>query len=102
MAKLFKIIEEKKEDFRAYLDKNDVIFHLTQALVSLYEEKNRPENPIEYIRKKLPSQQEKDGVIIQSQEGEELKMINEEYKKKIAQLKNDINEQNNELERYKN
>jgi hypothetical protein len=45
--------ETKKNDFRGYLEKSNVIDAMTKALVSLYEEPTRPENPIEYIQKRL-------------------------------------------------
>ena len=67
---------------------------MTQALVSLYEETSKPENPIEYIRKKLTPQQDVDE--------DNLKQVIEELKKQVVSLQNIINEQNNELERYKN
>lgn len=41
--------ETKKEEFRKYLEKTNVIDILTKALVNLYEEPERPEKPAEFI-----------------------------------------------------
>lgn len=49
---------------------------------------------LRYIRKKLASQQDVDN--------DNLRSVNEDLKKQIISLQNIINEQNNELERYKN
>eukprot|EP00545_Synedropsis_sp_CCMP1620_P014536 CAMPEP_0119008744 /NCGR_PEP_ID=MMETSP1176-20130426/3904_1 /TAXON_ID=265551 /ORGANISM="Synedropsis recta cf, Strain CCMP1620" /LENGTH=139 /DNA_ID=CAMNT_0006961137 /DNA_START=123 /DNA_END=542 /DNA_ORIENTATION=- len=43
--------DSKKEDFRRYLEKTNVIDALTKVLVGLYEEPERPPNAIDYIRK---------------------------------------------------
>ena len=45
--------ESKKEEFRKYLEKSGVIDHLTRALVGLYEEQDKPNNSIEYLKKNL-------------------------------------------------
>lgn len=44
-----KTLEAKKDEFRAFLEKTGVVDQLTKVLVSLYEEPDRPENPLEYI-----------------------------------------------------
>lgn len=41
----------KKEEFRRYLEKAGVLDALTKVLVGLYEEPERPENAIEYIKR---------------------------------------------------
>merc|ERR1712039_289157 len=45
--------ESKKEDFRKYLEKGGVIDQLTQTLVSLYEEPDKPSNAIDFIKTSL-------------------------------------------------
>ena len=45
--------EQKKEDFRKYLEKAGVIDQLTKVLVGLYEEPEKPNNVIEFIKKAL-------------------------------------------------
>ncbi|KAJ3069245.1 hypothetical protein HK102_006967, partial [Quaeritorhiza haematococci] len=39
-------VDQKKEDFRRYLEKNGIIDALTKVLVGLYEETEKPDNPI--------------------------------------------------------
>jgi hypothetical protein len=43
----FQAVDQKKEDFRKYLEKNGIIDALTKVLVGLYEEPEKPENPVE-------------------------------------------------------
>jgi len=40
----------RKEEFQKYLEKAGVIDQLTKLLVSLYENPDRPENALDYIR----------------------------------------------------
>ena len=42
-----KTLEAKKDEFRAYLEKTGVVDQLTKVLVSLYEETDKPNNPLE-------------------------------------------------------
>ena len=50
--------ESKKEEYKKYLEKANVIDALTKVLVTLYEEQERPPKPVEFIKKALggPSQ----------------------------------------------
>lgn len=43
----FQTADQKKEDFRKYLEKSGVIDQLTRVLVGLYEEPEKPSNAIE-------------------------------------------------------
>ena len=43
--------EQKKEEFRAYLDRAGVIDQLTKVLVGLYEEPEKPGNAVEFIKR---------------------------------------------------
>ena len=45
--------EQKKEEFRKYLERAGVIDNLTKVLVGLYEEPEKPGNAIEFIKKCL-------------------------------------------------
>ena len=49
MSSQAKTIEAKKDEFTAYLEKTEVVDQLTKVLVSLYEESEKPNNPLEYI-----------------------------------------------------
>ena len=41
---------DRRREFRSYLDRTGVNDSLTKVLVSLYEEQTRPEDPIAYIK----------------------------------------------------
>ncbi|XP_046825302.1 c-Myc-binding protein [Vespa crabro] len=49
----FKPSDSKKEEFRKYLERAGVMDALTKVLVSLYEETEKPNDALEYIRKNL-------------------------------------------------
>jgi len=74
--------ESKKEEFRKYLEKSNVLAALTKVLVSLYEEPDRPDKPVEFIKKALggPSQSDYDN----------LRSENDELKDKIAKLEAEV------------
>jgi hypothetical protein len=76
--------EAKKEDFRKYLEKSNVIDSLTKVLVNLYEEPERPDKPMEFIKKALggPVQADVDAL---RQENESLRAEVEALKKKLAE-----------------
>ncbi|KAJ8951510.1 hypothetical protein NQ318_000206 [Aromia moschata] len=52
----FKPSEGKREEFRKYLEKNGIMDALTKVLVNLYEEVDKPEDPLQYILDKLSVQ----------------------------------------------
>ncbi|KAG5467666.1 hypothetical protein CUR178_01312 [Leishmania enriettii] len=45
--------EAKKEEFRKYLESTQVVDALTRVLVNLYEEEEKPEDPVDYIKRVL-------------------------------------------------
>mmetsp|Transcript_18787 Transcript_18787/g.16263 ORF Transcript_18787/g.16263 Transcript_18787/m.16263 type:complete len:84 (+) Transcript_18787:37-288(+) len=51
----FQTTESTKEEFRKYLEKSGVIDQLTRVLVGLYEEPEKPNNAIDFIKKYLGS-----------------------------------------------
>ncbi|KAJ3037930.1 hypothetical protein HDV00_001209 [Rhizophlyctis rosea] len=81
----YQAVDQKKEDFRKYLEKNGIIDALTKVLVGLYEEPEKPEVPVDYIKQFLggPS-----GVDVEAlrQENEELKKRVEELQAKVDEL----------------
>ena len=70
--------EQKKEEFRKYLERAGVIDQLTKVLVGLYEEPEKPGNAIEFIKKYLGAPSDTDV--------EQLKAENDGLKKE----KNDL------------
>ena len=82
--------EAKKEEFRTYLEKAGVIDQLTKVLVGLYEEPEKPNNAIEFIKKMLGAPSDTDV--------EELKAMNEELKREKAELESKIADLERDLE----
>lgn len=52
--------ESKKEEFQKYLDQSGVIEELTKMLVGLYEEPDKPNNAMEFLRKYFQRESEVD------------------------------------------
>jgi len=48
--------DNKKEEYKRYLEKTGVTDALTKVMVGLYEEPDRPQNAIDYIKKYLGGQ----------------------------------------------
>ncbi|CAI2385320.1 unnamed protein product [Moneuplotes crassus] len=82
--------ETKKEEFRKYLEKAGVIDQLTRVLVGLYEEPEKPNNAVEFIKSCLGAPSDTDV--------EKLKQENEELKGKVMDLEKKVEELQNELE----
>ena len=80
----FATTESKREEYRKYLEKTGVIDQLTRVLVELYEETNKPESPIDYMKKHLgsPSDVDIDSLKIQHTK---LKEENELLKQRLMQ-----------------
>ncbi|KAJ3266798.1 hypothetical protein HDU77_010179 [Chytriomyces hyalinus] len=83
-------VDQKKEDFRKYLEKNGIIDALTKVLVGLYEEPEKPESPIEFIKQFLGGPGDVDL--------EALKHENEELKKRVDELQARVEELTNPQE----
>ena len=82
--------EQKKDEFRAYLEKAGVIDQLTKVLVGLYEEPEKPGNAIDFIKKCLGAPSDTDV--------EELRAENEELRRKKAELERQIEDLRRDLE----
>ena len=46
-------IDSKKAEFKQYLEKTGAVDQLTKILVQLYEERDKPQNPVDYVRKNI-------------------------------------------------
>ena len=81
--------EQKKEEFRKYLEKAGVIDQLTKVLVGLYEEQEKPQNVIDFIKKSLgePTDTDVDQLMA---ENEQLKREKIELQKKIESLEQEL------------
>ncbi|XP_012339494.1 c-Myc-binding protein isoform X1 [Apis florea] len=73
--------DSKREEFRKYLERAGVMDALTKVLVSLYEEPEKPDDALEYIRLNLG------GITEVDVEVQTLKKELEEAKAKINELK---------------
>ena len=77
----------KKDEFRKYLEGSGVLDALTKALVGLYEEPEKPQSAMDYIKKYIgaPADVDVDGL---KRENAQLK---QEVQKLTSQLKNNQN-----------
>mmetsp|Transcript_13027 Transcript_13027/g.19886 ORF Transcript_13027/g.19886 Transcript_13027/m.19886 type:complete len:113 (-) Transcript_13027:2346-2684(-) len=78
--------DSKKEEFRRYLERTNVIESLTKVLVGLYEEPERPPNAIDYVRKYIGAPQNVDVDSIKK-ENEELRAQVEKLTKQLEETK---------------
>lgn len=74
--------EAKKEEFRKYLENNRVIDNLTKALVNLYEEPDKPEDAVMFIRNVLGGPSPADFEALKA-ENEQLRAENEQLRKRL-------------------
>ena len=89
-----KSIEQKKDEFTAYLERYGVVVKINEVLRKVYEgslDKNNPiKNPIDYVKKELG-----DKSILEENINNELKDIkekNKELKKQKEKLEKEYNE----------
>ncbi|KAL2917176.1 hypothetical protein HK105_203240 [Polyrhizophydium stewartii] len=77
-------VDQKKDDFRKYLERNGVIDALTKVLVGLFEEPEKPESPIDHIKMLLggPSDVDTDA----------LRRENDDLRRKVDELQARIDE----------
>ncbi len=89
----FQTTESKREEYRKYLEKSGVIDQLTRVLVELYEENNKPDNAIDFIKKYLgsPSDVDVDSLKIQHTQ---LKDENDKLRTKLTGLKRELENYN--------
>ncbi|KAI9099443.1 hypothetical protein DFS34DRAFT_649162 [Phlyctochytrium arcticum] len=77
--------DHKKEDFRKYLEKNGIIDALTKVLVGLYEEPEKPESAMDYVKQFLGGASDVDVEAVRS-ENEELRRKVEELQQRVDEL----------------
>lgn len=78
--------DAKKEEFRKYLEKSGVIDAMTKALVGLYEEPERPQSAVEYVRKYLGSSSTANVDV------DALRNENEELRNRIRELSRTVDD----------
>ncbi len=79
------VAELQRDDFREYLEKTGILAHLTKVLVDLYEEPQRPDNPLDYVRQFLGAPRDIDVDTLKA-ENEELRYRCEEHEATIDAL----------------
>lgn len=84
------ITEERKEEFRKYLEEKKMMDTLTKILVQFYENSDKPEDPIAYVRDYLSKM---DGIDINVVNAE-----NKQLTEKLEALNAKLEELNKELE----
>ncbi|XP_026088111.1 C-Myc-binding protein [Carassius auratus] len=85
--------ESKREQFRRYLEKNGVLDTLTNVLVTLYEETEKPSNALDFIKHQL-------GVGPQDDEAESLRLELTRLRQKYDQLMEENTDLRSRLLRY--
>ncbi|ESO03688.1 hypothetical protein HELRODRAFT_173386 [Helobdella robusta] len=90
----FKPIDSKKEEFRKYLEKVGIMDVLTKALVSLYEEPEKPDDALDFLRQHLL------GKSSESVELEALRLELCELKVRYAQLQEEHIDVVSKLSKY--
>ena len=78
-----------RDEFREYLARTGVIKHLTGILIEIYEKPERPENPLDYIRRYLGTPMDVDVDALKAQ-NEELRLKKEELEATIDSLMNQL------------
>ena len=75
-------LETKREQFRAYLEKEGILESISKALVTLYEESDKPKEALAFVRKNIAAA-ELDSMKAQV---ESLSQENEKLKSEVASL----------------
>ncbi|KAI6648666.1 hypothetical protein LOD99_7893 [Oopsacas minuta] len=83
--------ENRREDFRKYLEKSGVVDAMTKLLVGLYEEPEKPEDALDYVRKQFQGGPiEEVDVIALRNERDELSIKLKEAEDRIKELEQKV------------
>lgn len=86
--------DSKREEFRKYLEKAGVLDALTKVLVGLYEEPEKPNNALDFLKQHLGASGPETADV------EALKLENTELRQKIEQLTEENNELKTKMQQY--
>lgn len=97
----YKAADSKREEFRKYLEKAGVLDALTKVLVGLYEEPEKPNNALDFLKQHLgasgPESADVEALKLEvtelRQKVEQLTEENTELKQKVAQYEPPAEEQ---------
>ena len=89
--------EGKRDEFTNYLEKEGMVENLTEVLINLYEETEKPKFPTEYIKFNLKSTNAGENEVISQnnkirEENRKLKQRIIELERNIERIKKDIEE----------
>lgn len=90
----YKAADSKREEFRKYLEKAGVLDALTKVLVGLYEEPEKPNNALDFLKQHLGASGPETSDV------EALKLELSELKQKVEQLSEENTELKNKLQQY--
>merc|ERR1719348_353423 len=83
--------DAKKDEFKKYLEKSGVIEMLTKSLVQLYEEPEKPNDAVTYLKSQVGGgQKEKEEIEKLQQENKDLKAKLEELEKGRQELEEKV------------
>ncbi|KAL5011136.1 hypothetical protein ScPMuIL_013441 [Solemya velum] len=86
--------DSKREEFRKYLEKAGVLDALTKVLVGLYEEPEKPNNALDFLRQHLGASGPDTADV------ETLKLENSELKQKVEMLTEELNDVKSKLQQH--
>lgn len=86
--------ESKREEYRKYLEKSGVLDALTKVLVGLYEEPEKPNNALDFLKQHLGASGPDTADV------EALKLEVTELRQKVEQLQDQNNELKSKLQQY--
>lgn len=97
----YKPADSKREEFRKYLEKSGVLDALTKVLVGLYEEPEKPNDALDFLRHHIgasgPENADVEALKLEvtelRQKNEQLSEENGELKQKLAQYEPQQEEQ---------
>ncbi|EDV20521.1 C-Myc-binding protein [Trichoplax sp. H2] len=92
----YRAADSKREEFRKYLEKAGVLDCLTKVLVTLYEEPEKPNDALDFLKQHLH------GGPPETSDVEALRLENAELKQKNNALQEEVNELKSKLAEYEN
>ena len=89
MKQIWNMRNGKKDEFTEYLESSGVVDNLTEVLVNLYEEQEKPKFPTDFIKLNLKSSDEGENSIIKrnNEMREEIKKL----RQKVGELERTVN-----------
>lgn len=90
----YKPADSKREEFRKYLEKSGLLDTLTKVLVGLYEEPEKPNNAVDFLRHHIGASGPENADV------EALKLEVTELRQKAEALSDENNELRQKLAQY--